>query len=140
MKVRGIVSLFVMQANTKKGQDNKTNYYDVAVYDEANGQAGNISCTESVYKLVGRFEQRAFVFEFNTDYKSFKLLAVKLDSGWVDEYGQVTDDVSKLGVVLASVPASAPKPAPGSDSAPAPAPGFTDNNVDPVAVDDKKKK
>lgn len=64
----------VLAKQATKSKDGQSTYYKLTVLQGA--EAGQLSCSESVFNSVKEGEKTAFAVEYNSEYKSLKLVSV----------------------------------------------------------------
>lgn len=67
----------VGKPSIRKSQDGKTDYFDLGVVSRT-GEAGTFGCTKEVYEDIALMKEYCFVAQFNTEYKTFRIISVRL--------------------------------------------------------------
>ena len=77
MKIPALMKLTVItKAEPKKSQDGKSTFYQLGI--KCGSELGMMSCNETVYHSVEEGNAYEVRGEYNTDYKSLRLVDAKL--------------------------------------------------------------
>ena len=71
MKIQSQGTGLVLAKTSREGT-NRQIYYNLAVL--FNNEAGNLSCTPEAYEDVTLYKENVLFFEYNSEYKSFRVI------------------------------------------------------------------
>lgn len=108
MKIQSTAKLQVIaKGEPTKSMDGKSTYYKITVLQGA--EAGQLSVSEDLYRLLSVGQTAALILEYNDQYKSLRVVSI--------DYASMS--------AMQSSPATTPPPAPAADApvtTPPPAP------------------
>lgn len=93
MRINTTSKVLVIAKNERQGSNSK--YYDVAVL--VDGQAGNFSCSEDAYEMITVNAMNEVIWQYNTEYKSFRIVGIVPSDNTGSDKTQPSDTVKPAG-------------------------------------------
>lgn len=105
MTIQSNGKIMVLAKNVRESRDsrNSQKFYNLAIL--INGEAGNISCTESAYNDAVIGKENGVIYAFNDQYKSFRIVGIVPESS-VPDYATAGTNTDTKADVKAEKPSA----------------------------------